>query len=784
MSSGKEHFSLEVVGCKLLSQALLPSDKEKIVKVYVTVIQSGAAQLSYPTVGKRLFEIDSTFGYTWVFWNEKIRHIPKECKLIIELRLLDHNTEKEIKFASCAISGSLVSEEVTYFDLTEIENRQFDGMVAAVGLRVVSAQQQQLFRSASDNDNREKQGRLRAVIWRGRKISSSYPVYLTIRLTVAGAEKHKTAVASMPKDPIFDHIADMDICSMQGDVVIALWEVHNVRSHKQLGQIIFPLSWLANLSTQSKTGTTACLSGWFHFLPLNKITAYNNGGQYRPYIPGTPQSTGFGIDEHEKDKRIGYLRVHLELELKKPIFRNVFFQPSLYSHGTPEYVNMDDDSITAIVASMIVAKNNLMQLYQRLRHPIWLETFIDIVRWREHPLFTFCAIYFWTYLILAAPTWQYPVLICFFFILLGFATSRRRNFNSSRLFTPEMDVNSSEELSLREKYNKLKSAAYTVASLVESMRVTVERLGNIFTWADPLLTAATIVLLLVFCGSFSLVLFIFPPHHFIFCAGMMAFVPEDFMDYAIMLIKKYKKRVVFFLKQNLGVNKTSEVTERGSGALAAIEYQKNNCDVSVTETNILSPKSSLSQEGSIVRDDPESLPSSPKTNIFKHGPSGNFRRTSVVCGSIVSHSSIGGSINATISLHPSDLSPAGHLQSAFLLSQWWEKGVCGQEDTKSPKKSVESFGNSDDLKSGSDNLEVASTSTPGGKQWSSRWCEIWKAPPVLSIMKKSNDERIFVNLEGAFAYFMYVLRLCSNIFCFFVCLKKKSLMYALTMMIL
>jgi hypothetical protein len=772
---------LEVIGCKILSALLTESDRKKTVKVYVTVIQSGAAQLTYPTAGKKLFEIDPSFTFTWAFWNEKIGNIPKECKLVLELRMLDHDTDKEIKVASCVLASAALSEDAAYFDLTEMEKgRRVDGVAAAVGLRVIPAARQQQMRQMPERWR--SIGRLRAVVWRGRKLSSTYPVYLSIGLGVAGTAKNKSAVVSVPRDPIFDHIVDMDLFSMQGDVVIALWEVHNVRSHKQLGQMIFPLSWLANMSTQSKSGTSASISGWFQFLPMNKATAYNNGGQYRPYIPGTPQFTGFGLDEPGKDKTAGYLLVQLSIDLNKPLFRSMFFQPSLYAHGTPEVEQIDDDSVMAIVASMIMARNNLMQIYQLMRYPMWLLTFSDIVRWREHPAFTFWTIYFWTYSILVAPTWQYPMLACLFFIFIGFATSRRRNFSGSHLYIPEMDVDTSEESTLREKYNKLKSAAYSVASLVETMRVTIERGGNIFTWADPMLTAATILLMLAFCSSFSLVLLIFPPHVFIFCAGMMAFVPEDFMDYAMAVMKEYKKKVKKYIKHR---NKSAAQakTDDGASTTATTTTTTTSTPAIITTgaeafpTRILRSVSGASSPGSPVGSPrPQStghlpapapapgvgdlsalspLPakSNSRGNIFMQASTTAPRRNPTFGGNVglaeFGGAGKGGSSHGSASLLAPDLAPAGHVRSTFMLSQYWERGLSGHSHGHGS-------GSSDSLNdgAGAETTAPALTSPSASKQWSSRWCELWKAPPVLSVTSGGEGKKTFISMEGAVAHYM------------------------------
>ncbi len=165
----------------------------------------------------------------------------------------------------------------------------------------------------------------------------------------------------------------------------------------------------------------------------------------------------------------------------------------------------------AVVAAMLVVKNNLRQIYYRLRYPLWAVTLMDIIRWREHPALTFIALNFHSYTFLVAEPWQYPIILGLFVAFIGFASSRHRTFNSVYLYRPEIEIDTSTSVddnsSLREKYNKLKNAAHSVADLVESMRINIERVGNIFTWADPLLTVATLSLMLAFCFAFSAALY-------------------------------------------------------------------------------------------------------------------------------------------------------------------------------------------------------------------------------------------------------------------------------------
>ena len=221
-----------------------------------------------------------------------------DSKVVVEIRLFDEKTDKENKFASCTVNVSSLIEDTCYFDIVEEKSVRFKSdnntLTGAVGIRLLPS------KNPSADDQPDSIGRLRMIVRRGKKICSSYPVYVSTGLTSVGAYKQRTTIANVPSDPVFDDVMEVDISSMQGDLMITLWEVHNVRSHKPIGQIILPLAWLANMSAVSRTGTDASLAGWFQILPRTKATSYNHGGQYRPYISGTPQSTGFGLKVPDK----------------------------------------------------------------------------------------------------------------------------------------------------------------------------------------------------------------------------------------------------------------------------------------------------------------------------------------------------------------------------------------------------------------------------------------------------------------------------------------------------
>ena len=76
-----------------------------------------------------------------------------------------------------------------------------------------------------------------------------------------------------------------------------------MRSNRAIGQITVPLSWVVDkISLLDLAGDTASLSGWFEMFPYCKPTKLNRSGQYRPYIPGMPTSSGYGLQKPDKVK--------------------------------------------------------------------------------------------------------------------------------------------------------------------------------------------------------------------------------------------------------------------------------------------------------------------------------------------------------------------------------------------------------------------------------------------------------------------------------------------------
>ncbi len=189
--------------------------------------------------------------------------------------------------------------------------------------------------------------------------------------------------------------------------------------------------------------------------------------------------------------------------------------------------------------------------------------------------------------------------------------------------------------------------------------------------------------------------------------GLMAFVPEDFIDWSIAESKKIERQVKTYIK----------------------ERKRLRNDVSSAD--------SPDKHSSLDNNRPVSIRlSSPKANIFHLNTTVSRRKASITFGGI---STTENSENEILRLLPTDLAPAGHERSEFLMSQYWEKGILGQD-----YKSYDSANHDRSEPSASFDIQ---------QKWSTRWCEVWKAPPAMCITS-SQGKKIWVSLEGCLAEYM------------------------------
>jgi hypothetical protein len=144
-------------------------------------------------------------------------------------------------------------------------------------------------------------GKLFVTLWQGKSLSTSCPVYVTMFLATLRAKGCRTPSKPNPHNPVFDYMCEVDIYSLQADLVVEVWE-EQMAGNNKLGQIIIPVSWLlhtasvATLTGYKKSPKIAgdidslknemSISSWFEVFPPATPTPFNRGGQYRPYYKG------------------------------------------------------------------------------------------------------------------------------------------------------------------------------------------------------------------------------------------------------------------------------------------------------------------------------------------------------------------------------------------------------------------------------------------------------------------------------------------------------------------
>lgn len=145
-------------------------------------------------------------------------------------------------------------------------------------------------------------GSLDIVVWQGKGIDTNYPLYVVVGLMGPCPQKHRSLPRSNPQHPIFDYAVELDLLSLQGDIVIEVWTSHSIRSNRPIGQVVIPFNWLySSGSIDSVDGVMKLkINNWFEIFPCTKCTRYNKGGKYRPLKKGLPLTTGYGLKSLEK----------------------------------------------------------------------------------------------------------------------------------------------------------------------------------------------------------------------------------------------------------------------------------------------------------------------------------------------------------------------------------------------------------------------------------------------------------------------------------------------------
>jgi hypothetical protein len=168
-----------------------------------------------------------------------------------------------------------ITEDVTEFELkNETDYVDLKSIVPSVSLRVVPPVDPTI-------PIPKRIGYVRIVTWQGKSLDTNYCVFVRTFINTIGSASYRSSLILNPHNPIFDHLSEIDIYSLQGDIIIALWENHAMRQDRILGQVIIPITWVLQCMNVTNLSNVATLSGWFEVFPYNKPSKYNRGGQYR-----------------------------------------------------------------------------------------------------------------------------------------------------------------------------------------------------------------------------------------------------------------------------------------------------------------------------------------------------------------------------------------------------------------------------------------------------------------------------------------------------------------------
>ncbi len=63
-------------------------------------------------------------------------------------------------------------------------------------------------------------GKLSVTLWQGKNINTSCPVYVTLALATFKAKGYRTPVRPNPHNPVFDFMVDLDVYSLQADLIV------------------------------------------------------------------------------------------------------------------------------------------------------------------------------------------------------------------------------------------------------------------------------------------------------------------------------------------------------------------------------------------------------------------------------------------------------------------------------------------------------------------------------------------------------------------------------------
>ena len=286
-------------------------------------------------------------------------------------------------------------------------------------------------------------GTVQVVVWQGKAINTSCPCYITLdipdlrhpQVKESYPQRCRTASRPNPHNPIWDYIAEFNIYSLHGNLVVDLWEENVTRSIK-LGQVLVPLSWLTDSLTPPEllvetSGEKLTVSGWFEVFPCSKHTRYNRGGQvYLPAIKGIPSSTGYGMTYPSTP--IGFIKLDISLHLREPVVQSILRTPWSYKLEREEV----DDEEEAGLSSILVTGYAMLRIFKLLKSPPFFTTALEILNWKANFALCVAVLYTVSYTALLAQPWQFPLMVVLIVIIVGKAAgTNRQRFSDVRAFT-------------------------------------------------------------------------------------------------------------------------------------------------------------------------------------------------------------------------------------------------------------------------------------------------------------------------------------------------------------
>lgn len=321
-------------------------------------------------------------------------------------------------------------------------------------------------------------GKVSIVIWKGKRIATLQPTYVTVALSETPDFRYKSIAIEGTYNPVYDFSSNFEISSLQSDIVIS---VHEAATRRVLGRVVVPVIWfldkmkaadIMGASVKKKrhkyqniqrsrahimtpginagAGADASASAdkvqanlrndhdyelkhWFELYPAPPVTRWNRGGQYRPITTGMNFSSGFGLATPPDP--LGFLKVCVSLHLYEPLLLAMVRNPMQHSQPTfPDNSTEEDGGFQ----DMILAAHNMYCILLLLfQSPIYV-SLNEVLHWKEVST-SAVYLYVFSYMTLLAPMWQWPLFITLQIIALGMHGNTQNTYNGWKLFSAEKD---------------------------------------------------------------------------------------------------------------------------------------------------------------------------------------------------------------------------------------------------------------------------------------------------------------------------------------------------------